>query len=341
MAGSRNSINRSGQQLSTRNSASSPYANILSTSKIDGLSTSSNAVASPYSNGSEKLSEERKPVDFSESSSQSEELPRNIGRRAPKLLEAKWRISALRSPMCEGCGPSVCPPVGYGSKSWKCGPCVRALEASYLRALEHMEQEYEIKLQKNLAIGVRNFQLQEEMHKRGNDIERLSLLLHEAESKLSARDALVEQMVQQLNDSRAQNRRMVELQAQVMSENERLHGSAQAAGSELERTSRVVRDLEHANQVLRDENQAQADHARALLDAIAGLREELRASFRGQEAAAAQVAAERREWREAQRALEAETDDLRRRLRWLEDGHAGRAQPPRPELPRAGSAAGR
>ena len=242
----------------------------------------------------------------------------DTGRRAPKLLETKWRIPAVKSPMCEGCGPGTCPPGGSGSKSWKCGPCVRSLEASYLRALENVEQEYESKLQKNLAVGVRNFQLQEEMQKRGNEIEKLSLLLHEAESKLTARDSLVQQLIQQVNDGRGHHRRMADLQNQIMSENARLHGTAQTAGTELERTSHVVRDLEFANQVLREENQALSDRTRALLDAVAGLREELRASFRGQEAAAAQASAERREWREAQRALETEAEDLRRRLRWLE-----------------------
>jgi chromosome segregation ATPase len=241
--------------------------------------------------------------------------------------------------MCEGCGQGICPPAGSsGSKSWhtgpsgkwKCGPCVRSLEASYLRALENLEKEYETKLQKNLAVGVRNFQLQEEMQKRGYEIEKLTLLLHEAESKLTAGDSLIQQLAAQLSDGRLQHRRMVELQNEIMTDNSRLHGSAQTAGTELERTSHTVRDLEHANQVLRDENQALSDRVRALLDAVAGLREELRASFHGQEAAAAQATAERREWREAQRALETEADDLRRRLRWLEEGTASRpsAGPP-------------
>jgi chromosome segregation ATPase len=187
--------------------------------------------------------------------------------------------------------------------------------------MEGIEQGYEAGLQKGLATGVRNIQLKEEFQKRGYEIEKLTVLLHESESKLQASNTVIQQLVSQISENRQQHRRMADLQNQVMSENSRLHGTAQTAGTELERTSHVVRDLELANQVMRDENQALSERVQTLLGAVASLREELRGSFRGQEAATAQMAAERREWRAAQCALTGEAEDLRRRLRWLEEGY--------------------
>ena len=52
--------------------------------------------------------------------------------------------------------------------------------------------------------------------------------------------------------------RMVQLQNQIMSENARLHGGLQIAGNDLERTGHISRDLEFANQMVRDENQRSA-----------------------------------------------------------------------------------
>ena len=54
----------------------------------------------------------------------------SFGRRASRPLEAKWRLNIPRSPLCEGCGVrTVAAAEGSsGSKAWKCGPCVRAIE---------------------------------------------------------------------------------------------------------------------------------------------------------------------------------------------------------------------
>ena len=54
----------------------------------------------------------------------------SYGRRASRPLEAKWRLTIPRSPLCEGCGVRTVPAAegSAGSKAWKCGPCVRAIE---------------------------------------------------------------------------------------------------------------------------------------------------------------------------------------------------------------------
>jgi len=54
----------------------------------------------------------------------------SFGRRASRPLEAKWRLTIPRSPLCEGCGVrTIAASEGSsGSKAWKCGPCVRAIE---------------------------------------------------------------------------------------------------------------------------------------------------------------------------------------------------------------------
>jgi len=59
------------------------------------------------------------------------------GGRAPKPLEAKWKLFVGRSPLCEGCGGGR--GGEGGSKVWKCGPCVRAVEDAYIRAMERQE----------------------------------------------------------------------------------------------------------------------------------------------------------------------------------------------------------
>lgn len=69
--------------------------------------------------------------------------PPDHGGRAPKPLEAKWKLFVGRSPLCEGCGGNTAGrDGGGGSKVWKCGPCVRAVEDSYIRAMERQEVMY-------------------------------------------------------------------------------------------------------------------------------------------------------------------------------------------------------
>eukprot|EP00802_Teleaulax_amphioxeia_P019132 Tamp_19353.p5 GENE.Tamp_19353~~Tamp_19353.p5 ORF type:complete len:132 (+),score=26.19 Tamp_19353:662-1057(+) len=111
---------------------------------------------------------------------------------------------------------------------------------------------------------------------------------------------------------------MVQLQNQIMSENARLHGAVQVAGDNLERTGHISRDLEFANQAVRDENQRLQDRIQQLLDTVGALREELRGSFKSSEVALANMNVERREWQGAMQTLQSENEDLRRRLHWLE-----------------------
>jgi hypothetical protein len=125
--------------------------------------------------------------------------------------------------------------------------------------------------------------------------------------------------------------RMVQLQNHIMSENARLHGGLQIAGDNLERTGHISRDLEFANQMVRDENQRSAydccefraaystsrvvsvhtrtkspaflyfslrlqDRIQELLETVGALREELRGSFKSSEVALSNMTVERREW---------------------------------------------
>ena len=59
-----------------------------------------------------------------------EDRSASFGRRASRPLEAKWRLNLPRSPLCEGCGGRTLAAAegSSGSKAWKCGPCVRAIE---------------------------------------------------------------------------------------------------------------------------------------------------------------------------------------------------------------------
>lgn len=66
------------------------------------------------------------------------------------------------------------------------------------------------------------------------------------------------QLLSHLAEQKMKHERMVQLQNQIMSENARLHGGLQIAGDNLERTGHISRDLEFANQMVRDENQRSA-----------------------------------------------------------------------------------
>ena len=66
------------------------------------------------------------------------------------------------------------------------------------------------------------------------------------------------QLLSHLAEQKMKHERMVQLQNQIMSENARLHGGLQIAGNDLERTGHISRDLEFANQMVRDENQRSA-----------------------------------------------------------------------------------
>ena len=68
-------------------------------------------------------------------------------------------------------------------------------------------------------------------------------------------DMRVEQLLSHVAEQKLKHERMVQLQNQIMSENARLHGAIQVAGDNLERTGHISRDLEFANQMVRDENQ--------------------------------------------------------------------------------------
>jgi len=63
------------------------------------------------------------------------------------------------------------------------------------------------------------------------------------------------QLLSHLSEQKLKHERMIQLQNQIMSENARLHGAIQVAGDNLERTGHISRDLEFANQMVRDENQ--------------------------------------------------------------------------------------
>ena len=63
------------------------------------------------------------------------------------------------------------------------------------------------------------------------------------------------QLLSHIQEQTLKHERMVELQNRIMSENARLHGSVQVAGDNLERAGHLSRDLEFANQMVREENQ--------------------------------------------------------------------------------------
>lgn len=63
------------------------------------------------------------------------------------------------------------------------------------------------------------------------------------------------QLLSHVAEQKLKHERMVQLQNQIMSENSRLHGAIQVADENLERTGHISRDLEFANQMVRDENQ--------------------------------------------------------------------------------------
>ena len=65
----------------------------------------------------------------------------------------------------------------------------------------------------------------------------------------------VVQLLSHVAEQKLKHERMVQLQNQIMSENARLHGAIQIADENLERTGHISRDLEFANQMVRDENQ--------------------------------------------------------------------------------------
>lgn len=65
----------------------------------------------------------------------------------------------------------------------------------------------------------------------------------------------MEQLLSHVSEQKLKHERMVQLQNQIMSENARLHGAIQVADDNLERTGHISRDLEFANQMVRDENQ--------------------------------------------------------------------------------------
>jgi hypothetical protein len=78
----------------------------------------------------ERLLQVSKQAELRELRKLDERSTPSFGRRASRPLEAKWRLTIPRSPLCEGCGVrTVAAAEGSsGSKAWKCGPCVRAIE---------------------------------------------------------------------------------------------------------------------------------------------------------------------------------------------------------------------
>lgn len=76
------------------------------------------------------------------------------------------------------------------------------------------------------------------------------------------------QLLSNLVEQKLKHERMVQLQNQIMSENARLHGAVQVAGDNLERTGHISRDLEFANQAVRDENQRWDLRARPIASCV-------------------------------------------------------------------------
>ena len=244
-----------------------------------------------------------------------------FGRRANKhTLEAKWRLKVGRAALCEGCGVrTIAAAAGSsGAKAWKCGPCVRAMEQAYISALEKQERDYQLHQEEALAVGVTNSKFREEIQLNLHEIHKLHLLLKDSETQSLTTNSYIEQLMSHVQEQKLKHERMVQLQNQIMSENGRLHGSLQVASENLERTGHISRDLEFANQTVRDENQQLQDRIQQLLETVGALREELRGSFKSSQDAQENMSLERREWQAAMRTLQSENEDLRRRLHWLE-----------------------
>lgn len=187
-----------------------------------------------------------------------------------------------------------------------------------MRGLEQQEQQYQMRMEETLALGVRNVKFQEELEKSRKEVQRLQVMLHENHSKDKTNQAHMEQLLAHLEEQKMNFEGSLKLQNEVLAENGRLHSCAQEANAELERTGHVARDLEYANHVVRQENQQLQDRVQSLLESIGTLREELRGSFRANEESSKNMAAERRDWQQALQTLQRENEDLRRRLEWLE-----------------------
>jgi len=187
--------------------------------------------------------------------------------------------------------------------------------------MARMERQEKLHLQREaelVQLGVKNIALEEDKQRSSAQIDRLRLLLHENETRQATSHAYLEQLLAHIEEQERQYKGALALQNQTMEENARLHATTEVASRELERTAHVSRDLEYANKVVRDENEAVQGRVQTLLETVGTLREELRTAFKTVEQSQANAATERNDWHAAMKTLEGENQDLRRRLRWLE-----------------------
>lgn len=214
---------------------------------------------------------------------------------------------------------NVCDSTGsLGSKAWKCGPCVRAVEDAYMRAMEKQEVEFQRRQGEVLGKGVSNIRLQEDNERIRKVVAVLQSEVQDAQQSRTGALGQADHLRQHIKDLEFQHERMLDVQNQILSENASLHLAAQTANQELERSGHVSRDLEHANHFVRGENQTLQDRIQGLLETVSTLREEIRGSYKASEQATQNLSAERREWQTTISTLHAENEDLRRRLAWLE-----------------------
>ncbi len=192
------------------------------------------------------------------------------------------------------------------------------MEDAYIRAMERQETLFQKKQEEILSKGINNMRLEEENEKIRREVAKLQSSLHDSDSKNTTCTAQIEQLNAHIDDLKSEHGRMLDIQNQILEENSALHAAVQTANQELERCGYVSRDLEHANNVLRDENQTLQDRIEALLQTVSSQREELRGSFKASEQASQNLSAERREWQTTISTLQQENEDLRRRLAWLE-----------------------
>jgi DNA repair exonuclease SbcCD ATPase subunit len=192
------------------------------------------------------------------------------------------------------------------------------VEDAYIRAMERQETLFQKKQEEILSKGINNMRLEEENEKIRREVAKLQSSLHDSDSKNTTCTAQIEQLNAHIDDLKSEHGRMLDIQNQILEENSALHAAVQTANQELERCGYVSRDLEHANNVLRDENQTLQDRIEALLQTVSSQREELRGSFKASEQASQNLSAERREWQTTISTLQQENEDLRRRLAWLE-----------------------
>jgi chromosome segregation ATPase len=192
------------------------------------------------------------------------------------------------------------------------------VEDAYIRAMERQEIFFQKKQEELLGRGIDKLRLEEENEKARREIAKLQASLHDTESKISSSEAQTHQLQVHIEDLNAERNRVLDIQNQILEENSSLHVAIQTANEELERSGYVSRDLEHANNLLRDENQILQERIEGLLQTVSSLREELRGSFKASELATQNLSSERREWQTTISTLQQENEDLRRRLAWLE-----------------------